>query len=81
MKVADVMARLDVSKDTVIAWITSGQLHATNVAADPNARRKSYRISEADLVAFVAARRMRVEPTTTRKRPARRPTPRVWIGG
>lgn len=42
---------LKVRRDKVIAWITSGKLHAIDVGGD----RSQYRISQSDLDAFALA--------------------------
>jgi hypothetical protein len=71
---ADVAERFGLAKpDGVYALIRSGQLAAVNVGSDPNGR-PTWRIAEADLLAFLAARRPRptMKRTPRRKGAARR---------
>lgn len=68
---AEVAARLGLTKvDVVRAWITRGELPASNVASDPNGR-ATWRIAAADLDAFLQHRRATpavVEPVRRRRR-------------
>ncbi len=48
---------LGVTADKVIGWINSGELVASNLAADPNGERPRWRIGEDDLGKFLIRRR------------------------
>ncbi len=65
----DVAELLGINPGKVIAWIRSGELAATNVAASL-AGRPRWRVSPADLAIF-EARRSAVAPAT-RSRPRRK---------
>ncbi len=64
-----IAARLGVAEETVRHWITSGELHAANLARR-GCIRPRYRVDPADLEAFLAARRPDAPPTAmpTRRR-------------
>ncbi len=66
-----VAERLGVDPAKVLGWIRSGQLRATNLG--DGALRPRYRISEADLSAFLSTRRAGPEPTISRVRRRRDP--------
>jgi excisionase family DNA binding protein len=61
-----VAARLGVDSGKVLAWIHSGELRAANVALRRN-RRPRWRIAEADLLAFLAARSATPLPRVQRR--------------
>lgn len=52
-----VAERVGVSRVTVLAWIRSGELPATNIAADPQGERPRWGVLPSDLEEFLAARR------------------------
>lgn len=54
--VADVARRFDVGAATVLAWIRSGELLAVNVSRSARSKKPRFRVSEAALLAFEAAR-------------------------
>jgi hypothetical protein len=54
--VKDLTKRYSVNEDTVRGWINSGQLKAINVGRTPNSKRPRWRITQAALDAFEAAR-------------------------
>lgn len=64
-----VAKRLGVCPESVISWIRSGQLTAIDVSSRPGVGRPRFRISEADLQAFLASRA--VAPPGQRRRRAR----------
>jgi excisionase family DNA binding protein len=70
LRPAEVADRLDVDVETVLAHVHRGTLPAVDVAR-PGSRRPRWRISEADLDAFVAARRTTPRPPATKRRPKR----------
>jgi excisionase family DNA binding protein len=70
LTVAEVAARRRVLIGTVLAWIHSGELRATNEGAGK--KRATWRIEEADLAAFLESRR-NADPRPTPRRPNRRP--------
>jgi excisionase family DNA binding protein len=61
-----VAERLGVDSHRVVGWIRSGQLPAVNVG--DGARRPRFRVSEADLAAFLAARSVGPAPRVSRIR-------------
>jgi excisionase family DNA binding protein len=63
---------LGVSARTVLAWIATGELRATNVARSPAARRPSWRIT-AQAVAEFEATRTAAAPAPPRARRRKRP--------
>ena len=64
-----IAARLNLKKtDVVLAWIARGELKATNIASDPTTR-PLWRITEADLAAFLESRR--ATPKAKRQRKGR----------
>jgi excisionase family DNA binding protein len=66
----EVARHLRVNADKVLAWIRSGELRAVNVATGL-AGRPRWRVSLADLKAFIARRSARPAPAPRRrKRPA-----------
>ncbi|QEG41342.1 helix-turn-helix domain-containing protein [Roseimaritima ulvae] len=52
---------LGVTPDKVLLWIKSGELPASNLAANPNGERPRWRIAEDDLARFLFRRRHPVE--------------------
>ena len=66
--VADVAKRYGVGTGTVLAWIASGELKALNVSRSARAKRPLWRISEASLVAFEAARTPNPPASKARRR-------------
>jgi Helix-turn-helix domain len=55
--------------DSVYVLIASGQLPAFNIATNPKAKRKSWRILDADLQAFIARRSSRPSPAPAVRKP------------
>ncbi len=53
---AEVAALLNVSLNTVLAWIGDGHLRATNVARSARSKRPTWRISAAAIAEFEASR-------------------------
>lgn len=51
LKVSDIVKEMQVSKNTVLAWISCGRLKAYSVAS-PSASRPSFRISRESIDAF-----------------------------
>ena len=66
---SDIAEMLGVAIDKVHGWLASGELRAINVAQRPGGRPR-WRISRADLDAFLSARAS--TPATTTVRPVRR---------
>jgi excisionase family DNA binding protein len=64
--------RLGVAAEKVIAWIKAGELRATNVATRLGGRPR-WRIHEADLEAFLAARSAVSASAPTRRTPRQKP--------
>lgn len=61
----------EVDRDTVYAWIESGELKAINVAKRPNAKRKTYRISSEAVESFQQLRtKEKVQPKGNRTKRA-----------
>lgn len=58
LSVPEIATRLGVKSDKVLQWIASGQLRGVNVA-ERVAQRPRWRISEADLDAFLEVRSSR----------------------
>lgn len=58
LSVPEIATRLGVKSDKVLQWIASGQLRGINVA-ERVAQRPRWRISEADLEAFLEVRSTR----------------------
>jgi len=59
LSVSDVASRLQVSPDTVLSWIRSGELAAVDVTATGNRVRRHYRVSEESLREFLEHREVR----------------------
>jgi excisionase family DNA binding protein len=57
LSVKQVCQQLGVGPKTVLFWIASGQLVATNVAKNPAAKRPTYRIAASALERFSLTRR------------------------
>jgi excisionase family DNA binding protein len=71
LTVAEVQDRLHLAKsDSVLKLIHSGALRAVNIAA--GSRRALWRISEADLDAFLASRQAQPEPSQDKRNRRRR---------
>ncbi|AMV23763.1 Helix-turn-helix domain protein [Gemmata sp. SH-PL17] len=56
LTVPEVAKKFGVSEATVLAWITRGELKAVNVSRSARSKRPRWRISQAALEAFEAAR-------------------------
>jgi hypothetical protein len=54
--VRDISERHGVSEQTVLAWIASGELRALNVSRRPDGKRPRWRVTQAALDVFEAAR-------------------------
>jgi excisionase family DNA binding protein len=54
--VRDLRERYGVSEHTVLQWIRSGELRAINVGRRPGAKKPRWRVTQAALDAFEAAR-------------------------
>jgi excisionase family DNA binding protein len=54
--VQDLCDRCTVSQQTVLGWINSGELAAVNVGRKPGGKKPRWRITQAALDAFEAAR-------------------------
>jgi hypothetical protein len=57
LSLKEVCERLKVGQKTALFWVASGQLIATNVARDPSAKRKTWRVPESALRQFELSRR------------------------
>ena len=66
--VRDLCERYAVSEATVLAWIASGQLRALNVGRSPNSKKPRWRITQAALDAFEAARSVAPPAPRARRR-------------
>lgn len=71
--VADLLA---IRQSKVLRWIKTGELHAADVSERPGTGRARWRISRADLDAFLASR----QPTQPIKTPRRRARTRRQTG-
>ena len=71
---SQVATRFDVCVETVRAWITSGELRATNVSRNQRAKRKTFRIEESDLREFQESRK-NAAPSRIRERSIRSKAP------
>ncbi|VTR98837.1 dna-binding protein : : HTH_17 [Gemmata massiliana] len=71
LTVSELAKKYGVSEATVLSWIATGELRATNVSRSARSKRPRWRISQAALEAFEAARTPTpVQPTARRsKRP------------
>ena len=80
LKPQEVAELLAVSKDTVHAWIQSGELAAANCSPKAESRKPRWRITQADLDAF-HARRANVPAVTkpARQRRRRDKPPREYV--
>ncbi len=56
LTVRDVCRRYGVTEHTVLAWIRAGELRAVNVGRRPGAKKPRWRVTQAALDAFEAAR-------------------------
>lgn len=65
LRVSDVAERFQVSRDTVLGWIRSGELPALNVAP-AGCRKKHYRISPEAVTKFEAGRGV-ASPTSSQR--------------
>jgi hypothetical protein len=61
LSVTEVTQLLRTTRSKILSWIYDGQLHAVNIAADPNARNARWRVSRAGLEEFLACRANQVE--------------------
>jgi excisionase family DNA binding protein len=68
--VETVAARYGVTEMTVLGWIARGELKAINVGRAPGKKRPRWRISQAALDAFEAARTPTPPAPSTRRRRA-----------
>lgn len=66
--VDEVAQRYAVSKGTVITWVRNGELKAVNISRSRNSKKPRYRITQAAIDAFEAARM----PTPPAPRTSRR---------
>jgi hypothetical protein len=66
---------LGVNADKVVAWINSGKLRATN---ESDKTRPRWRVSPADLQAFMTARSNQSTKAATLKRRSNKPA-RQWV--
>jgi hypothetical protein len=64
----DIALRCGVSDRTVRAWIRAGELKAINVSRAANSRKPRWRITQAALDAFEAARTSSPRPAAPRRR-------------
>ena len=71
--VEDLCQRYSVTSHTVLQWIHSGQMVAVNVGRQPGARKPRWRVTEASLEAFEAARASRESPGRVRAPRRKRP--------
>lgn len=69
--------RLQVSEDTVRAWIRTGELPAVNFAG-PKATRPRYRITEEGLATLMNRKSVENRPQPVRQE-ARAPLPKVYV--
>jgi hypothetical protein len=71
--VRDLITRYGVHEDTVLHWIRTGQLKAINVGQSPGAKKPRWRVPQAAVEAFEAARtRVPAEPMRSANRKANR---------
>ena len=68
---AAIAKQLDISPDTVLAWIARGALSAINASRDPRSRKPRWRVSPDDLEAFLGTRRNKPAPVRAAPRPRR----------
>lgn len=66
MTVSDVASELRIRRETVVAFITSGELEACDVSP-PKAKRKAYRITREALDRFKANRSANQTSTKTKR--------------
>ncbi|VTR95066.1 : HTH_17 [Gemmata massiliana] len=72
LTVSDLAKKYGVGEATVLTWITRDELRATNVPRSARSKRPRWRISQAVLEAFEAARTPTpVEPVARRTKPQR----------
>jgi excisionase family DNA binding protein len=68
LTVAEVCDQLRVDEHTVLAWIRSGELPASNVGVRPGLKKPRWRITPAALEQFLESRRPQPSAPKTRKR-------------
>ncbi len=72
--VRDIRKRFGVAEATVLGWIKSGELKATNVGREPGKKKPRWRVSAESLAAFEALRASGSPVgAPSRKRKAKRP--------
>jgi excisionase family DNA binding protein len=68
LTVTEVARELGVDVRNVLAWITSGELRAANVARSRDCKRPRWRITRDALDAFILSRTASAPPTRARRR-------------
>lgn len=66
---AEAAAEIDIRVQSVLAWIASGELPATNLSLSRDAKRPTWRIRRVDLDLFMASRRAVQTTPVTKSRP------------
>lgn len=68
LSVKEISDRLSVTRETVLVWINSGELPATNVGTRPGLKVPRWRVKLVDLEAFELSRQATPPAKKTRRR-------------